>query len=790
MIYFSSLFCIPITSQAMNKNQRTSLTDTGIEKVKSAIERESYKHLNKYKIYKDTSEYIYSNLKSFLRIELRFKISDETLKFILERIEGVRKSTIESLFGALSEPFSDNYIESFENHYKNRIKTSSNLSDYSCVKFVEPKDKMEEIKELIRTDKIHPYIITIKGSSGSGKTTLVTQIGIDIKDNITNNLAYESIVYIGLNKKYEFFQYNVDSLNLLQFDEINDIYRKISEVLGDKSIINLAKEDRKNKVYTALARKRTLLIIDDFHNLFSDQNQKQRIEITNFLACLPISTKVIITTQQSIGIGYEISLDSMPEIDVKNAVKEHSGVSNPEIIDQNIFAAILRTNLAIDNESEALSCVIGEGAIKCLLERTINKNIKNYLKDPIFDILIAAALFDFISYQSLIEISGISETPEIEILVSSTWVNSEILSKNSKDEYFMISSVKDIITEIISNEDYHEKIHKIFNNAYDMYKKITKENGGIDWGNWKKKYGVINYQWKNIKTLLFYYLSHNGYTQIKEIWNNVNHFADICGYYIDRLEWLEWLESKSRENGDWKEVSKCLSRSAWTLYMMGGAERQKKAIENLDNAIKITNKHFEKDALETSLHILNILHHYVKILLRDGRDQQALAKLKDQEKIIQAIDEKMLDAIEFKSFIRCKMNYLRDLAQYFKNTDENKMAREYYSQVLTLSTQNNWQRGLSLAANNLADIEINDNNLNEAEKYLFQALNIADFNQYERRQAHCNLSYAKLECKRGNKNKAAEYLDLAYDYYQRFDRNDKLQEIKKVRDEIKEIAEL
>jgi hypothetical protein len=719
------------------------------------------------------------------------------LKFILERTTGVRKSTIETLFNKLTEPFSDNYVVDFQ-EFKSKTNfgecTYSNLPTNFCKNFIGRETHIKTVLNLIYFDKIHPYITVIRGNSGVGKTTLVIKIANDIIGDKTPLLAYQAIIYIEFNKIFE----NINNNSALLEDEaINHIFRVFSEVFHDMSIVNIRPEKREEKIYKVLEQQRTLIIIDNFHNI----KDNGRVKVSNFLAGLPISTKVILTTQESISMGYEVELKDMNVDEAKNLTKilinQRRTNLNFDFSHMDYLVNPLANNLAvnfltIENEEKmmAISCPADSNQLDCWLREILS----SYIDEESFTMLISIALFDSISDDSLFLISGIAKSTKMQILVS-RWINLGIIYKkveNEKNKYFMRSGVEDYILKTVLHQDKAEKIKLIFDNAFKYYSELTKKYGGTDWGNWKEPYGRIEDEWLNIKLVLIHFLNRgnfNGYTQIKEIWDNVNHFADMFGYYSDRLKWLDWIKLRSKENKKWKDYSKCLSRSAWTLYVLGGRKNLKEAVDFLNEAMEISKNELE-DNLDTKFHNLNILHHHTKILLKDNKYIEAEKKLNEKKEIINGINEENLNEDEFKLFVRCKMNYLRDLAQYYKKQKSNAEAEKYYKEVLIMSEEYDWPRGTALAANNLAEIEIDNGNLSEAESYLFHAIEIADYNDYKRRQARCNLSYARLEYKYKNKEKARKYAYLALDYYERFEREDKIKTIKEILAKIEELRSL
>jgi archaellum biogenesis ATPase FlaH len=301
----------------MSKSKSYTLTDDGLDRLNSAIDRafnNQKSNLNdREDIYRSqrSSSYNYFQLKKFLEKYYNFKIGDETLKFILERTAGVKVKTIESIFNVLTESFSNSYIEFYQNRAIERSKNTlkyHNLPVRSCPHFVGRTTEIEEVLESIRLDKIHPQIVVIKGKSGIGKTALVTEIAYRCHEHGEHSestlLAYQVIIYVDFQKKYKDSIFN---------GAINNIFRVISQTIKDDSIIRTEEENRREKTCNALKNYKTLLIIDNFQNI----KEEEKHELSDFLVSLPNSTKVIITTQVPIMMVHQIELKSMVDEEIK-----------------------------------------------------------------------------------------------------------------------------------------------------------------------------------------------------------------------------------------------------------------------------------------------------------------------------------------------------------------------------------------------------------------------------------------------------------------------------------------
>jgi WD40 repeat protein len=171
----------------------------------------------------------------------------------------------------------------------------------------------KEISEINRRLKPYPisnyHLVVIDGVGGVGKSSLALQIAhefINGDSELPENEHFDTIVWASLKST----RLTPDGIIQTQRNiyTLHDIYRTIAIVLGKKEILDGPPEQLYELVRQLLAENRTLLIIDNFESLDTQQLQL----VTDFLIELPAPTKAIVTTRSRIRIGHEIHLDGMP----------------------------------------------------------------------------------------------------------------------------------------------------------------------------------------------------------------------------------------------------------------------------------------------------------------------------------------------------------------------------------------------------------------------------------------------------------------------------------------------
>jgi tetratricopeptide (TPR) repeat protein len=725
------------------------------------------------------SIYNYFVLNDCLR-EKGYITTNETLKLILEKERGVRKGSIEKFFNFLGEPFFDSHVEIYQDSKNERKIHSSNIEEEEIHSkdFIGRIDEIKIISNFLSTHDSRPFIMHMYGVPGIGKTAIALKIAKDCLSNSIDNpgLIYDSAIYVKFPKIELIDQIKESKRSYKSQGAISHLYRKIAEVLDDESINRSESNEQETKVKKALNMQKTLLIIDDFQNIIEPEIDK----VINFINIVPISTKVIIVSHGYHNIlSIKILIDKMNEKDTKEFIKQETFRNEQKFKGVRVQNGLNHVNNLIEQGNPGAiiyslnyAYKYNENADKivknCKLEKkdTVDCVLGNIVeplkgKDE-YKLLISASVFHHsMTLDALINVSGLEKSSSVEIafdeLISLGLINKNEINKHSKDEtgrYSVSSSAREHILSELKNSSIFSELDSRWI-AY--YKIFTKEYGGIDWGNWIKKYGKIKTEWLNILSVLEHCAKTDDYKSVKEIWDNVNHFADLEGFWNDRLFWLSYLQEKSLNREDFETNAQSLSRKAWTLFNLGGISNLESASQCLSDALNNLEKYSSNINLsENSLQKLVILHHFAKLfLIQPNKLNDALNIIQEQETLLININKNVSDKL---LLTRVKVNVARNYGEYYfregeKYLNANDMikkdenftkSRNYYNSVLDMSSRSDWQRGRSIAYNCLADIEVTYGKYDIAYSYLQESLKIAKHNHHYRRVAKCFYSFANL----------------------------------------------
>jgi hypothetical protein len=306
--------------------------------------------------------------------------------------------------------------------------------------------------------------------------------------------------------------------------------------------------------------------------------------------------------------------------------------------------------------------------------------------------------------------------------------------------------VKTLTCQMCSN-----KMILTFTKISEAYFEIAKKYGGLDYGYYHEKYDIINAEWVNFVTVLSFCYDNNLHTLLELIWDKLNHFADLYGYYEERIIWNERLAEIAKTKQDWNSYCLHLARQAWT-YIIGNEPDN---LSRADYLLKTADSYFEKLTLDVKLYLLhNMFVHKVYT----NNDVEADEILIRQEQILtthalNSCDERMLT--------RAHITFLRDQARLSYAKGDIEIAKKQFQIVLEKSQKFNWLRYVSYTNNKLGDIAIQQGNLDKARNYLNEGYLIAEKNNNKRRQAGYAKSFAQIEKLCGNEKQSLRWEDRA-----------------------------
>ncbi|HEY5731162.1 MAG TPA: tetratricopeptide repeat protein [Anaerolineales bacterium] len=163
--------------------------------------------------------------------------------------------------------------------------------------------RQDEVKAVLQSlqPNARTFIVGIEGIGGVGKSALA----IEISHQCVENDLFESVIWISA-KESVLTLHGVEPI-IPEAKSLTDILITIGTSLGNPTIGNLTLPEQIRRAYNLLARRTTLLILDNFESL----SKKEQHDILEFLRRSPITLKVIVTSRERVAEGQIIRLQGL-----------------------------------------------------------------------------------------------------------------------------------------------------------------------------------------------------------------------------------------------------------------------------------------------------------------------------------------------------------------------------------------------------------------------------------------------------------------------------------------------
>jgi hypothetical protein len=238
-------------------------------------------------------------------------------------VEGIDKA-IQSLSQSLTQKSSNN-----------RSKTCQpfqNLPQPDYGKFIGREEEKAKIIEKLRPypDSVHS-VITIDGIGGIGKSALALEVSLSFfrnHESLSPEKRFEAIIWTSA--KRTSLKVGEGIVERKQaFHTLDDIYQTLAVVLQIGNLLQLQKEERKERICRELTQKRTLLIIDNLETV-------DDTAVMEFLQdSLPAPTKAIVTTRHRIDVAFPIRLRGMSWNDAELLIQQECEKKLVEFSEEN-----------------------------------------------------------------------------------------------------------------------------------------------------------------------------------------------------------------------------------------------------------------------------------------------------------------------------------------------------------------------------------------------------------------------------------------------------------------------
>lgn len=641
--------------------------------------------------------------------------------------------------------------------------------------FIGRETELKRLLELLSPNHA-AALISIDGIGGVGKTTLALEAaykclnvstGTEVSPDVP---TFDAIIFVSA--KQEFLTAYGTLPRQQTHRTLRDIYHEIAHTLDRPEITHTTPEAQLGLVHRALKKQRTLLIVDNLETMLDQE------EIVAFLYDLPVKVKAVITTRER-AIFAPIRLSQLPEKEGLLLIRHEAEAKMVALETEQARQLYQRTGGVPAAIIYAIGQLAADYSITGVLEQLrahegdvaqfcFEGSIAPLRGKPAHHLLMATAMFPKRPLrEAVIHVAGLSAEP---IAAEEGLVRLQQLSLITGQEgrYQMLPLTREYgLAELAADPDFEKQARERW---IQWYLEFAKRFGGDDWAEWHVKFDHLEEEWRNLLMVFDWCRSQDRYSDINSFWRDneksVRSFANIYGYWDDRIYWLSWLLEAAERRGDWATFVGISPDLAFNLTWLGRPELIEKAKTILARAWNLRNHVDSKTRsyIAENFAAISILreedydqgYKWLDLAQEEFREDE----YNEEEKIRRSIH------LHYYGGIICyEMELYRE-------------AKDFFQQVTELSQAINWQRAGSYAQNYLADIAIEQGNLVEAESLLQSGLPVAERNKDKRRIAFYRFSYARLEQRRHELAHAHRWAEQALND---FDRLGMQQEVKKVK---------
>ena len=560
--------------------------------------------------------------------------------------------------------------------------------------------RTQELQNLLKhiSPKYRQHITTVYGINGIGKTSLVLRAAYlcQTKNKKPEFLAhinipkFEEVIFVSLKKTY--LNANIQIKRLYKNYGLQYIFKTIASTLKKNTdkIHQTLNEKQIEAVYQCLNQQDTLLIIDNLELVKGTEKDN----ILLFLSNLPEKVQAIITTREKVDFYSSISLDGLLkeagiELIEREAKKKEVTLTESESIE--IYHLT-------DGMPLAIIYAIGLKKVKKLIKLSNNlSEDKTYLLfkqlleqlDHQLEYQILNSLSFFSDSSSIEALAAIADIPLNSIEIKDAIKKLEDLSliECKEDRYLMHPVTCEYLVEEFIQDIYFEKDAR--DRWIKWYLDLTKKYGGKDWENWNYKYKQLKIEWNNLLTVLEWCATDGYYERVRDLWKNVNQFANLANYWHDRLFWLTWLIEESQKREDWHMAAYAMSEKSFTLIHMGDFSEAKSLLNTaLDFEIVFgssSQKYLENQTL--------IYQHFALLYIALEDYEQAFYYLEEERSCINNIESKKNNFnIKPQKIIRRRIAVDTLEAEIYYKQEKYPEAELAYKAIIKKAAQIGWHR--------------------------------------------------------------------------------------------------
>ena len=655
-----------------------------------------------------------------------------------------------------------------------------NLPNRDCSILVGREQEMNKLLDLFSW-KNPTARISIEGLGGMGKTALILDAVYHCLQASEKNLAWQNCrenlphfeVIIFTSCKTQYFTDCGILPRWRREKNLTDILQTITRVVDCKDVFTGSFEETYQQIWHCLSNKRTLLIIDNFETL------EEQEKILSFLYELPSTVKAAIASREKTPFT-AIRLAALTQTETLMLIQEQAN--------QNDVTLSLDRSLEIYQITGGIPAAIVY-AIRQLGAgysiQSISSRLRDYRGDycrfyfegsmqhlkgkPGYQLLMAASVFAkpptkqavcavaCVSEDDTATRGGFAQLQQLSLIV------------HQQGRYFIEPLAREYaLSEMSENPQLATELR---NRWVDWYLNFTRKHGGKDWLEWQD-YQDLEAEWDNITQVIGWCIESERYSDVCNIWREVKCYTYSQGYrrrnrlkYWDlALGWLEWLTNTAQSREDWSTVVEMMGERAWKLTLMGQSS-------SLVTAKTLFTQAWELRQHQTVDWQVNLANHIAVLYIQEQEFQKAQQWLKQAESLLDSNHQIQLSVVT-----RLSINLCYYQGEIYYKTGNYQLSQKLFQEIVDKAQAVGWERAVFLAKDFLADIAIQEGNLQQAQLLLTEGLQVAKNNQDECTQAYTKRSLAHLEQKRGNSKVAYDWAKQAIKAFDKLGMLPELQE--------------
>ncbi|MEM8719077.1 MAG: ATP-binding protein [Cyanobacteria bacterium P01_G01_bin.39] len=600
------------------------------------------------------------------------------------------------------------------------IKNSIDLDDCNLI------GRETELKKLLRyvSSDYRQHITVVNGVDGIGKTALVSKVA-NLCQNYCQKPKYLSsiktpkfvaVIFVSIKKSY--FDFDSRIRQVCQDSALQYIFRKIASDLKLRHDINTSKinrtsgEEQIQEVYQCLNKQYTLLIIDNL----DAARAKEKDYILFFLSNLPTNVQAIITTRDQ-GFSYSpVSLEPLSKKEGLQLIQQQEEKKIVKITNQEAqeiynssggipLAIIYAVGYREVNQKIKVSQKNHYSFVKSILEgfsdnkaHFLFKKLQELLKDGIEQkLLISISFFpEAPAIEAIYKVAGLElYSSEIKQGLKKLEKLSLIQKQKQSNQYSVCSITREYIAKETTQHYNFEKNARV--RWVKWHLQLVDKHGGKDWKNWRSKYDQLEKEWNNLLAVLEWCAGQEHYESVRDLWKGINQFANLYGYWNDRIFWLTWLIEESTKRGEWKTASYCMSEKGFTLIQMRNFKEAKLLLKEAFSLVKT----FELSNKQNLENQILICQHFALLYLKQEKYKPALYWLEEEKKCAKEISD-----IRPREYNRRKIAIDTLEAEILLGKESYVEAKRIYEKIVKESAQIGWERRTNYAQEQIESIQL------------------------------------------------------------------------------------